>query len=72
MLLTPRTCGMQSKQAVEMEADAKKQIALLEAQLVALKVEGEKMATLTVDEVLAADPKLKAELDEEIKQDKWY
>lgn len=55
-----------------MEADAKKQIALLEAQLVALKVEGEKMATLTVDEVLAADPKLKAELDDEIKQDKWY
>ena len=49
-----------------------KRIAELQLELAAVKKESERMATLTVDEVLASDPKLAAELDTEIKDDKWY
>jgi hypothetical protein len=55
-----------------MEESAKKRIAELQAELAALQKESEKMATLTADDVLAADPKLKEELNQEIREDKWY
>jgi hypothetical protein len=61
-----------SKQALEIEAAAVKRIAELQLELAAVKKESERMATLTVDEVLDSDPKLAAELDKEIKDDKWY
>ena len=64
--------ALQSKQALEIEAAATKRIAELKLELAAVRKESERMATLTVDEVLAADPKLAAELDKEIKEDKWY
>ncbi len=55
-----------------MEASAKKRITELEAMLAAVQVEKAKIQTLTIDEVLAADPALRAELNTEIKEDKWY
>ena len=55
-----------------MEASAKKRMGELEAMLVALTEEKAKIKTLTVDQVLAADPALRAELNKEIVEDKWY
>jgi hypothetical protein len=71
-LLTAPPPSAQSKQALEIEAAAVKRIAELQLELAAVKKESERMATLTVDEVLDSDPKLAAELDKEIKDDKWY
>ena len=60
------------KQATAAEAHAKQRIAELEKELVALAAEKEKLKTLSVDEVLAADPALHAKLNDEIRADKWY
>jgi hypothetical protein len=63
---------LQDKAALAMEASAKKRMGELEAMLVALTEEKAKIKTLTVDQVLAADPALRAELNKEIVEDKWY
>jgi hypothetical protein len=60
------------KEAAAAEAVARKRIGELEAELAALAVEKEKLKTVTLDEVLAADPALAAKVNEDIRADKWY
>lgn len=60
------------KAAAAAEATATKRIAEIERELKALSAEREKLKTLTVDDVLAAEPALRKQLDTEITQDKWY
>lgn len=53
-----------AKSAARME-EIKKEIA-------AIAAEREKLKTLTIDEILASDPKLLEKLNQEIRDDKWY
>jgi hypothetical protein len=53
-----------AKSAARME-EIKKEIA-------AIAAEREKLKTLTIDEILAADPKLLEKLNQDIRDDKWY
>ena len=63
---------MQEKAAAEAEAKSKARISELEAMLVAIKAEKAKVSTITIDEILAAEPAVKAEINEGIKKDIWY
>ena len=61
-----------TKEATAAETAAKARIAELEAQLKVLAVEKANIKTLTIDEVLAGDAPLAAELNKEIISGKWY
>ena len=58
--------------AAAAEARSKTRISELEKELVALAAEKEKLKTLTVDDVLTAEPALREKLNADIRADKWY
>ena len=60
------------KLASAAEASAKTRIAELEKELTTLAADKAKLMTVSVDEVLAAEPALREQLNADIKADKWY
>jgi hypothetical protein len=58
--------------ATKAEASARTRIAELEKELVTLAADKAKLKNVTVDEVLAAEPALREQLNNEIRADKWY
>ena len=60
------------KQAAAAEAAATKRIAELEKELAQLAADKAKLKVVSVDEMLAAEPALREQLNAEIKADKWY
>ena len=59
----------------KVEASAAKSAARMEEikkEMAAIALEREKLKTLTIDEILAADPKLLEKLNQDIRDDKWY
>ncbi len=60
------------KQAAAAEVHAKTRIAQLEKELLTLAADKQKLKTVSVDEVLAAEPALREQLNADIRNDKWY
>ena len=60
------------KKAEAVAAKSAVRIEEIQKELAALAVEKEKLKTLTIDEILAADPALREKLNQEIRADKWY
>lgn len=56
------------KQAEELTASSAARAKEIEAELASIAKEKERIATVTVDEELAADPKLAAEIDSEVEK----
>lgn len=60
------------KKAEASAAQSAKRMEEIKREIAAIAVEKEKLKSLTIDEILAADPALKQKLDQEIREDKWY
>ena len=60
------------KKAEAAAAKSAKRMEEIKKEIAAIAVEKEKLKTLTIDEILAADPALREKLNQEIREDKWY
>jgi len=59
------------KQAESLSATSASRVKELQAELASIQKEKERIATVTVDEELAADPKMAAEIDSEIEKNSF-
>ena len=59
-------------EAEQMVAEANEREAELDAELASIAEDKKKLATITMDEVFEKEPKLKAEVEERIRNDQWF
>ena len=60
------------KKAEAAAAKSAQRMEEIKKEIAAIAVEKEKLKTLTIDEILTADPALREKLNQEIRDDKWY
>lgn len=60
------------KEGLEIEEAAKKRMKEIQAEITKLQAEQERLTVMTIDEALAEDPELAAEIDKEISEGKWF
>ena len=60
------------KEAETAVAASRKRLVELEAEMAKLKLEKAGIRSMTVDDVLAADPKMAEEINQELVAGKWY